>query len=66
MPERITEAIKLLAWAFDLQGARYDPSKDPDLLAETYAFLIEHDGSVTPDNLVDFSKRLAEKRATEG
>lgn len=61
----IASALKLLKWAFELQGARYDPLEDPDLLVDTYAFLAEHEGSVTPDNLVDFSKRLAEKRAKE-
>lgn len=64
-PETIVAAVKLLSWAFELQDAVYDPAKDPDLLADTYAFLMEHDGKVTPDNLVDFSKRLAEKRAKE-
>jgi len=64
-PETITAAVKLLAWAFELQGATYDAARDPDLLADTYAFLVEHGGSVTPDNLVDFSKRLAERRAKE-
>lgn len=64
-PEMIRSAVKLLGWAFELQGGVYDPAKDPDLLADTYAFLAEHGGSVTPDNLVDFSKRLAAKRAEE-
>ena len=64
-PETIVSAVKLLSWAFELQDAVYDPAKDPDLLADTYLFLIEHDGIVTPDNLVDFSKRLAAKRAKE-
>lgn len=64
-PETIRSALKLLTWAFELQGAAYDPVRDPDLLVETYTFLIEHGGSVTPDNLVDFSKRLAERRAQE-
>ena len=65
-PEMIRSAVKLLSWAFELQGAVYDPAKDPDLLADTYEFLAAHGGSVTPDNLVDFSKRLAAKRAEEG
>lgn len=64
-PATIVSALKLLSWAFELQGATYDPAVDPDLLADTYVFLVEHGGSVTPDNLVDFSKRLAEKRAKE-
>lgn len=64
-PDTITAALKLLSWAFELQGATYDPAKDPDLLADTYAFLAEHEGSVTPDNLVDFSKHLAQKRAAQ-
>lgn len=63
--ETMRAALKLLTWAFELQGASYDPARDPDLLVETYAFLDEHGGSVTPDNLVDFSRRLAEKRAQE-
>jgi hypothetical protein len=63
--ETMRSALKLLTWAFELQGASYDPARDPDLLVETYAFLDEHGGSVTPDNLVDFSRRLAEKRAQE-
>lgn len=64
--ETIVETIKLLRWAFKLEGAEFDPVLDWKLLEETYEFVVSHDGKFTPDNLVDFSKRLAERRAQKG
>lgn len=55
-------AVKLIRAIYDLVGAKYDVESDPDLLVETYAFLVEHDGHVSNADVIDFSKRLADRR----
>ncbi|ULU26632.1 Helix-turn-helix regulator [Dyella terrae] len=60
--EILREAVKLLRAIYDLVGARYDMEADPDLLVETYAFLADHDGQWTSADVIDFSKRLADRR----
>jgi len=60
--EILREAVKLLQAIYDLVGVRYDVEQDPDLLVETYSFLADHDGNVTPADVIDFSKRLADRR----
>lgn len=60
--EILHQAVKLIRAIYDLVGAKYDVESDPDLLVETYAFLVEHDGDVSSADVIDFSKRLADRR----
>jgi hypothetical protein len=61
----LRKSLEILKWAFQIQGAVYDATRDPDLLAMTYDYLIEEDPVVATDksNVHDFLKRLAERRA---
>lgn len=58
----LREAVKLLRAIYDLAGARYDVEEDPDVLIETYLFLTEHEGNLSHAEVIDLSKRLADRR----
>lgn len=55
-------AVKLIRAIYDLVGAKYDVEADPDVLIETYVYLVEHDGEVSSADVIDLSKRLADRR----
>lgn len=61
-PETIAAAIRLLRLTLTNLDLEYDNEEDGLPLAHAYEYLSERsEHDVTPDNLVDFSKRLAEK-----
>ncbi|MFC3659012.1 hypothetical protein [Luteimonas notoginsengisoli] len=61
-PETIAAAISLVRHTFALLELEHDNEDDGTPLAFAYEYLMERqEQQVTPDNLIDFSKRLAQK-----
>ena len=61
-PDTIAASIKLVRLSFLNLGLQIDQEQNGLPLAFAYEYLIERDESeVTADNVVDFSKRLAER-----
>lgn len=61
-PRIIASSIKFLRQTFAANGKEFDPERDADLIAELYAVLADPEGAVDPTNLIDFGRRLAERR----
>lgn len=65
-PTTIAEAIKLVRLAFQILDTPHDPETDGVPVALAYEFLVSRsERGVTPDNLVEFSKKLVTARELE-
>lgn len=61
-PETIAAALRLLRLTFTNLGVTFDNESDGTPLAYAYEYLAQRrERAVTPENLVDFSKRLAQR-----
>jgi hypothetical protein len=61
-PEIISGSLKLIRLTFANLGLEFDNEEDGVPLAFAYEYLLSRqERTVTPENLVDFSKKLAEK-----
>jgi transcriptional regulator with XRE-family HTH domain len=61
-PETIASAIKLVRLSFQNLGLEFDNEQDGVPLAYAYEYLLSREQHVvTAENLVDFSKKLAER-----
>lgn len=66
-PEIIASAIKLVRLSFENLGLEFDNEQDGVPLAFAYTYLLEREQSeVSLENLVDFSKKLAERLKDRG
>lgn len=66
-PETLAAAIKLVRLTFRNLEIDYDPEIDAVPIVYAYDYLSQaQERVVTPENLVDFSKKLAEKLRTRG
>ncbi|KAA2285448.1 helix-turn-helix transcriptional regulator [Arenimonas fontis] len=60
--ERLSASIKLIRLACEQLDVPFDPEDDGDLIVLAYQYLQGlAESSVTPENLVDFTKRLRQK-----
>lgn len=66
-PEILAASIKLIRLTFANLGFEHDPEDDAAPLVYAYEYLLDCEQHVvTPENLVDFSKKLAERLRERG